>query len=71
MLAQLRYAGGALREIRLHPLTLGPERSRALCGYPRLADGPLAAGIVALLRDLSAPFGTRIEARDGCGIVVA
>ncbi len=71
VLAQLRFAGGALREIRLHPLTLGPERSRALCGYPRLADGPLAAGIVALLRDLSAPFGTRIEARDGCGIVVA
>ena len=70
VLAQLRLSRRAPPEIRLHPLTLGPDRSRTGCGYPRLADGPLAEGIIKLLRDLCAPFGTTVVARDGAAVVV-
>jgi poly-gamma-glutamate synthesis protein (capsule biosynthesis protein) len=70
VLAQLRLSHRAPPEIRLYPLTLGPERSRALCGYPRLADGPLAEEIIKLLCDLSAPFGTTVVSRDGGAVVV-
>ena len=69
-LAQLRLSRRAPPEIRLYPLTLGPERSRALCGHPRLADGPLAEQIIKLLCDLSAPFGTTVVSRDGAAVVV-
>jgi poly-gamma-glutamate synthesis protein (capsule biosynthesis protein) len=69
VLARLRLARSGPGEIRLHPLTLGPDRSREQCGYPRLATGPVADEILRLLRDLSAPFGTTVEPRDGCGVV--
>jgi poly-gamma-glutamate synthesis protein (capsule biosynthesis protein) len=69
VLARLRWSRGGLAEIRLHPLTLGPDEARAQCGYPRLATGACAEEILQLMRSLSAPFGTNVVARDGCGIV--
>lgn len=69
VLAQLRLHRRAPPEIRLYPLTLGPERSRARCGYPRVADGPVAEEIIGLLRDLSAPLGTAVVSCDGGAVV--
>ena len=69
VLAHLRLARSGHSRIDLYPLTLGPEKSRELCGYPRLATGPVAEEIVRLLRDLSAPFGTTVLPRDGRGVV--
>lgn len=60
----------SLREIRLHPLTLGfgapwPDR-----GTPRRADPAVGLEILSWMARLSERFGTRIEIRDGVGYVV-
>lgn len=65
----LRFSRRRLEEIRLYPVTLGPELARALCGYPRLAQGALAEEILGLMRNLSSPLGTTVLSESGCGIV--
>jgi poly-gamma-glutamate synthesis protein (capsule biosynthesis protein) len=69
MLPVLRFSNRELEEIRLHPVTLGPEKSRLLCGYPRLAEGSLAEEIIELEGNLSGAFGTQIISLNGCGVV--
>jgi len=58
-----------LTELKLYPVTLGPERHRIHCGYPRLARGDLGKKIIDQMIQLSVPFGTRIEYKDGVGVV--
>jgi poly-gamma-glutamate capsule biosynthesis protein CapA/YwtB (metallophosphatase superfamily) len=65
----LRFSNRRLEEIRLHPVTLGPDMDRLLCGYPRLATGRLADEIIELARSVSAPFGTKLVCLNGCGII--
>ena len=65
----VRFADRTLQDIRLYPLTLGPDLPRTRCGYPRLAQGRLAEEIIALLRRLSAPMCTAVTTEDGRGIV--
>lgn len=69
VLPVVRFADRTLQDIRLYPITLGPDLPRSLCGYPRVAEGRLADEIIALLRRLSAPLGTTITPAGGCGIV--
>ena len=58
-----------LKEIKLHPLTLVREpRSRS--GLPLAADSETAKKLVGYLGELSSPFGTKIEFREGIGLVV-
>jgi poly-gamma-glutamate synthesis protein (capsule biosynthesis protein) len=60
--AAVEFRGGALAEIRLHPLDLGlgtPQRRRA--GRPLLAAGETATAIVERFARLSAPYGTKVE----------
>jgi poly-gamma-glutamate synthesis protein (capsule biosynthesis protein) len=59
----------ALREIRLYPLTLGFGTPWPQRGTPRLAGPALGGEILDWMTRLSAPFGTRIEVRDGVGVV--
>ncbi len=64
-----RFHGKALAELRLHPITLGFSRPRHVRGRPLLADAELGRKILGDLARLSEPFGTRLELRDGVGVV--
>jgi poly-gamma-glutamate synthesis protein (capsule biosynthesis protein) len=60
--AAVEFRGGALAEIRLHPLDLGlgtPQRRRA--GRPMLAEGETATAIIERFARLSARYGTEVE----------
>jgi len=67
--AMVRFQGGELSEIRLHPITLGHELSRPQRGRPLLATGDLARKIIDETREYSEPFGTEIELVDGIGVI--
>lgn len=70
VLATSHYEGGKLVEVRLYPADLG-GRSRPLSrmGIPELPDAATAVRILSELQLYSKPFGTRIEIRDGIGII--
>ncbi len=59
---------GTLADMKLYPLTV-PSKPRSQCGIPRLASAEKAQKIIEYLAELSAPYRTRIEFRDGVGIV--
>lgn len=63
------FQDGVLSEIRLLPITLGYQTPRARRGRPMAATPEHGRRIVERLAQLSAPFGTRIEYRDGVGII--
>jgi len=60
---------GELEELTLHPVALGHGTPRGRRGLPRLAGGGEGTGMLGRVAKLSRPFGTRIEARGGVGIV--
>jgi poly-gamma-glutamate synthesis protein (capsule biosynthesis protein) len=64
-----RFEGRSLRELALHPITLGFGQGRTLRGRPRLAEGELGLKILGDLERLSKPFGTTLTVRDGVGYV--
>ncbi|MGA9367526.1 MAG: CapA family protein [Steroidobacteraceae bacterium] len=62
------YRSGEVSEIRLYPMTI--ESSHAPTdGRPRPADPEQARQILARLRAMSAPYGTRIKIVNGVGII--
>lgn len=69
VVALSRFEGGKLAEIRLHPIDLGHENRFANRGVPRLASPEVARRVLARLRELSAPYGTRIVVENGIGII--
>jgi hypothetical protein len=68
--ARFTFKEGGLGEIKLYPITLGFGKSRAQRGVPLLAERKLGKKIVDDLGRLSSPYGTKIEFRDGVGVVV-
>lgn len=58
-----------LTEIRLYPVTLGFGSTWPTRGTPRLADATLGEEILERMAALSSPFGTRIDIREGVGLV--
>ena len=50
-------------------MTLGQKDSRSQRGLPRLAEGDEAKAILSHLKDLSEPYGTKIQAENGVGRV--
>lgn len=58
-----------LTELALHPISLGFGQPQTELGIPRLADAQLGGQILDWMRELSEPFGTQIEVRDGVGHV--
>ncbi len=59
-----------LRELKLYPVTLTSLRKpRSICGLPMLADSEAGRLIIEYLGELSAPYGTEIEFKDGVGLV--
>lgn len=64
------FQGERLVSIELHPITLGFGKPTPQRGRPMLATGELAQKIINDLTERSAEFGTRVEWRDGIGVVV-
>jgi poly-gamma-glutamate capsule biosynthesis protein CapA/YwtB (metallophosphatase superfamily) len=69
VLARLEYSDGRLVSVTLYPLTLGYQQPRSRRGWPKLASPADGRRIIDKLTTLSAKFGTRIEYRDGVGII--
>ena len=69
MVAVPRFDGHHLRELSLHPITLGFGGSRTARGRPMLAEGALGDKILADVERLSKPFGTRMTTRNGVAFV--
>jgi len=69
VLAVLGFNGRSLVDVRLYPVTLGPELNRCEAGIPRLAKGELATRIIGHLKQLSLPMGTRISLSSGYGYI--
>ncbi len=69
MFAVCEFAGGKLREIRIHPIDLGFGRPRPQRGRPLLAEGEVANRVIERVVRLSQRYGTEVSARNGVGIV--
>lgn len=62
------FRGKQVVEIKLYPVDMGFRMPRSRQGTPRLAQGDMAAKIIARLAKMSEQYGTRIVFRDGLGI---
>jgi poly-gamma-glutamate synthesis protein (capsule biosynthesis protein) len=71
MFATCDFAGDDFAELRLHPIDLGFQRRRTDRGRPMLADGAIADRVLARVQRLSAKYGTKVDRRDGIGVVRA
>ena len=69
VVAMPTFLNGTMTELKLHPISLGFGQPRSKRGRPVLAAPPLAQKIIDDLRKFSATWGTRIELRDGVGVV--
>jgi len=63
------FAGDELAEIRIYPIDLGHQRPRSQRGRPVPASGAVAERILQRVQKFSAKYGTRVEIRDGVGVV--
>jgi poly-gamma-glutamate capsule biosynthesis protein CapA/YwtB (metallophosphatase superfamily) len=70
VIAMPRFTGEQLTELKLYPITLGFKKPRQQRGRPMFADPELSRKIIDDVAKFSAPFGTRVELRDGIGTVV-
>jgi poly-gamma-glutamate capsule biosynthesis protein CapA/YwtB (metallophosphatase superfamily) len=61
---------GNVQNISLHPITLGFELPRSAKGTPEFASLGDNERILGELQELSLPFGTSIEIKNGIGLVV-
>ena len=64
--------GRKLTGLKVYPVTLGgamsgAHESRSQSGIPRLADPEMARKLIEYLAELSSPFGTKIEFKNGTG----
>jgi hypothetical protein len=64
-----RYEKKQLEEVAIYPVEMGYGRPRWQRGRPVLADAEQVGIILDCVARLSEPCGTRIEKRDGYGIV--
>jgi poly-gamma-glutamate synthesis protein (capsule biosynthesis protein) len=69
VIARPSFSGRELTALELHPITLGFGEPAWVRGRPMFARGELAKKILNDLIQRSAPYGTRIEIRDGVGFV--
>jgi poly-gamma-glutamate synthesis protein (capsule biosynthesis protein) len=69
VIATTRFSAKKLTEIRLYPITLGFKKPRSQRGWPMLTDEELGRKIIDDVSKFSAPFGTRVQYKDGVGLV--
>jgi poly-gamma-glutamate synthesis protein (capsule biosynthesis protein) len=63
------FVDGSLSQLALYPIHLGYGAPPQVRGRPLFADRELAEKIIGDLQELSKPYGTEIEFRDGIGFV--
>ena len=69
VIAMPRFTGKKLAEVKLYPISLGFKKPRPQRGWPMLANPELSKKIIDDVVKFSAPFGTKIDFRDGVGVV--
>jgi len=69
VVAMPRFSGKQLTELKLYPITLGFKKPRPQRGWPMFAGPDLSKKIIDDVTRFSAPFGTKVEFKDGIGIV--
>ena len=60
--------GWQLNQVKIYPVIVR-LKPRSQSGFPMLADDETGRRIIGLLTELSAPYGTKIEFKDGAGFV--
>lgn len=68
-LANVIFRNGKPAQVDLTPIELGFGLTRPERGTPRLADVSMGTTILERLQKLSAPYGTKIEIKNGLGII--
>ena len=66
---EMEFEGERLRGLRLYPVELGQDKPRSQRGRPMIAEGELGEQILGVIKDLSAPYGTKMTIRGNVGIV--
>ncbi|SFO37072.1 poly-gamma-glutamate synthesis protein (capsule biosynthesis protein) [Actinomadura madurae] len=69
VIAESRFRGNRLAEVRLHPVDLGQQRRLADRGYPETPSPAEALSILQRLQRLSEPFGTKISIEGRVGVI--
>ncbi|HXN25246.1 MAG TPA: CapA family protein [Candidatus Dormibacteraeota bacterium] len=69
VIARVTFRRGTASEVRLTPIGLGFGRSRWQRGSPESVDQESSTRILERLQKLSQPFSTKIEIRNGQGII--
>lgn len=69
IVAQTRFEGGKLKEVRLHPIDQGHGAPRGQRGRPVLANGKIASEVIARVDRFSQPYGVRVKNVDGVGVI--
>ncbi|MYH09540.1 MAG: CapA family protein [Gemmatimonadales bacterium] len=65
----VEYEGGKLKEVQLHPITMGWQLPRPVRGRPMMADDAHGQEILEGLAKLSAEFGTTMTIENGVGVI--
>lgn len=68
VVAVSEFRGGILTGLKLYPIVLQSQLSRARRGTPILATGDAGRRIIEKLAQLSEPYGTRISFESGVGV---
>lgn len=69
VLAVTEYEDGQLKEVRLHPITLGHGLDRPVRGRPMLSDADHGARILEEMAELSRGFGATLTVESGVGVI--
>ena len=69
LVAVCRFEKRRLKEIEVYPVDMGFGRARPQRGRPLLADEKLGKTILDRVALMSEPFGTRMEQRNGRGVI--
>jgi poly-gamma-glutamate synthesis protein (capsule biosynthesis protein) len=69
VIAMPRFVGKRLAELKLYPISLGYKKPRPQRGWPILATPELSKKIIDDVATFSTPYGTKIDFKDGIGIV--
>ena len=69
VIAVPKWNEGNLFKIELYPITLGFKKKRTIRGRPMMANKGLGKKIINDLIERSRPFGTKIEFKDGIGVI--
>ena len=69
ILPVMTYEGGRVKEMRIYPIDVRRSAGAKQSGLPRIASPELGRRILALLRELSTPFGTDIRIEGNVGVI--